>query len=97
VGRRRRRRTGRCEPNRRCDVIARFWSAETTRAQAPAYRHQLTTPFLLTLRKADGNPAGLVSVALAAASIAAAQLVPSEIVLCDHVASARSSRRTLDG
>jgi len=54
VGRRRGRRTGRCEPNGRCDVIARFWSAETTQAQAPAYRHHLTTHVLPTLRKVDG-------------------------------------------
>jgi len=35
-------------------VIARFWSAETTQAQAPAYRHHLTTHVLPRLRKVDG-------------------------------------------
>jgi heme-degrading monooxygenase HmoA len=54
VGRRRGRRTGRGEPNGRCDVIARFWSAETTQARAPAYRHHLTTHILPTLRKFEG-------------------------------------------
>jgi heme-degrading monooxygenase HmoA len=35
-------------------VIARFWSARTTRAQAPAYVDHLRTQVLPTVRTVDG-------------------------------------------
>src|SRR5271169_399293 len=39
---------------RRCNMIARFWSAQTTHAQAPAYVEHLWTQVLPAVRTVDG-------------------------------------------
>jgi len=39
---------------KRYKVIARFWSAQTTRAQVPAYTEHLKSQVLPTVRKVDG-------------------------------------------
>src|SRR5262245_61007020 len=39
---------------RRCNMIARVWSARTTAAQAPSYVEHLRTQVLPALRRVDG-------------------------------------------
>jgi len=40
--------------SRRCEMIARFWTAKTTQAEAPIYASHLKSQVLATLRKVDG-------------------------------------------
>lgn len=41
-------------------MIARYWSAKTTREQAPAYAHHLETGVFPELEKLDGYSGGLL-------------------------------------
>ena len=54
MGSRYRLRAARANLHGRREVIARYWSAETTSAQAPAYAHHLKTQVMPSLRKVDG-------------------------------------------